>query len=223
MRLYSSSMSPFAARCRLVIHLKGIAAEIVDLPGSPKPPELYALNPIGKVPTLEHDGLVIPESEVICEYLDEIHPLPPLLPPEPAKRAQLRALARIADLYLMTQVFALFPYLSLGDADGGSVRAIFERIDRALGQLDHFLPGDAWAVGDSLTLADCALIPHLGFVGLLLPYFAEHAVSTDPPKIAAYRSGMRRDPQAARVLDEMETAYRAFEQRLLARRAKEAV
>jgi len=60
-------------------------------------PAYLALNPNGVIPTLVHDGQPVIESTVICEYLDEVFPDPPLSPPDPAGRAAMRAWLRFID------------------------------------------------------------------------------------------------------------------------------
>jgi glutathione S-transferase len=222
-KLYSSWLSPFAGRCRMQIYAKGIAAEILDLPGNPKPAVVYALNPIGKVPTLEHDGVVVVESEVIAEYLEEIHPEPSLLPASAVDRARVRTLARVADLYVTAPAFTLFAQVDPRSRDEAAVRAALDRIEKGLGYLEHFLAGDPYAVGDRLTLADCALVPHLGFSTLLRSLFAEDDACARHPKLAAYRVESRRGEAAARVLGEIERAFAGLRQRFAERFAAQAM
>ena len=75
MKLYEASLSPFAARCRIQIYAKGLSVEIAPPPGGLGSDEFRRVNPIGKVPVLDLGaGVVLPESEVICEYLEDAHP-----------------------------------------------------------------------------------------------------------------------------------------------------
>jgi glutathione S-transferase len=92
-RFYYGSGSPFSWRVQLVLEEKGLAYEPVLLSfekGEHKSPEHLARSPHGKVPALEHDGLTLYESSAIVEYLEERFPDPPLLPRDPAARAQVR-------------------------------------------------------------------------------------------------------------------------------------
>ena len=83
-------------RVRIAMNLKGIgyadAAHHLRR-GDHRTADYLALNPQGLLPALETDGAVLTQSLAICEYLDETHPEPPLLPAEPLARAQVRALA----------------------------------------------------------------------------------------------------------------------------------
>src|SRR5512141_3329352 len=98
MKLYTADLSPYSARVRMQIYAKGIANIVFELPehwGMPKFREKF---PIGRVPVLDIDGDLIPESEVIAEYLEETYPEPSLLGATPRESAQIRVLARLADV-----------------------------------------------------------------------------------------------------------------------------
>ncbi len=101
LKLYSRHASPFASRCRIQVYAKNLPIELVEVP-APNPEEYRALNPIGKVPALDlGDGNIIPESQVICEFLEARFPEPPLLPKDPETRARAAVLSRLADLYIL--------------------------------------------------------------------------------------------------------------------------
>ena len=67
MVLYDAARCPYCARARIVLAEKGLAYDPVEIDLSDRPAWLYELNPVGRVPVLEDDGLVLPESEVIME------------------------------------------------------------------------------------------------------------------------------------------------------------
>jgi glutathione S-transferase len=85
--LYDAARCPFCARVRIVLAEKSVPYEPVEIDLSNRPSWLYEKNPAGKVPVLEEDTLVLPESAVIMEYLEERYPEPALLPSDPAQRA----------------------------------------------------------------------------------------------------------------------------------------
>ena len=90
--LYDAARCPYCARTRIVLAEKGIAYETVEIDLSDRPAWLYEMNPAGKVPVLEEDGWILPESAVIDEYLNERYPEPPLWPDDPGERAAGRLL-----------------------------------------------------------------------------------------------------------------------------------
>ena len=91
MKLYDAGTCPFCARVRIVLEEKGLEYEAVEIDLRNRPPLIYELNASGRVPVLD-DGFALPESAVIMEYIEELHPEPPLLPADPSARA----LARLA-------------------------------------------------------------------------------------------------------------------------------
>jgi len=84
--LYDAARCPYCARVRIALAEKRIAYEPVEIDLSNRPAWLYEKNPAGRVPVLEEDTLILPESVVIMEYLEERYPEPALLPADPAAR-----------------------------------------------------------------------------------------------------------------------------------------
>ena len=96
MTLFSAPSDPWSHRTRLVLAEKGIAIDLVNVDMNDLPEDLIDLNPYHSVPTLVDRDLVLYDSRVIIEYLDERFPHPPLMPIDPVTRAQFRlALYRI--------------------------------------------------------------------------------------------------------------------------------
>ena len=85
--LYDADRCPYCARVRIVLAEKGNEYETVEIDLDDRPAWIYEKNPLGKVPILEEDAFVLPESAVIGEYLEERYPEPPLWPADPAERA----------------------------------------------------------------------------------------------------------------------------------------
>src|ERR1700759_5369875 len=95
-RLYGYFRSTAAWRVRIAMNLKGLHAAQISrhlLRGDQRSPDYLKLNPQGLVPALETQGAVLTQSLAIIEYLDEVHPAPPLLPQAPLDRARVRAFA----------------------------------------------------------------------------------------------------------------------------------
>ena len=90
--LYDAARCPYCARVRIVFAEKSVAYDPVEIDLSNRPAWISDKNPKGKVPVIEEDTFVLPESHLIMEYLEERFPEPALLPADPAQRA----LARLA-------------------------------------------------------------------------------------------------------------------------------
>jgi glutathione S-transferase len=146
--LYTADRCPYAARVRIVLAEKGLGYDAVEIDLDDRPAWIYEKNPLGRVPVYEEDGgLVLPESLVIMEYLEERYPEPALWPADPAERALARlSLARFDD--------------RLGDAyyavrRGGSR----EVLDGQLAELDRALEAQPYLSGHAYGLADAGYVP----------------------------------------------------------------
>ena len=85
--LYDAARCPYCARARIVLAEKGVEYETIEIDLSDRPAWIYEKNSTGRVPVLEEDGWLLPESAVIMEYLEERYPEPPLLAADPGDRA----------------------------------------------------------------------------------------------------------------------------------------
>src|SRR5205814_9791692 len=90
MTLYSGTTDPFSQRCRIVLHEKGMDFQIIDVDLDHKPEDLSVMNPYNQVPVLVERDLVLHESNIINEYIDERFPHPQLMPADPVMRARAR-------------------------------------------------------------------------------------------------------------------------------------
>jgi glutathione S-transferase len=146
--LYDAPRCPYCARVRIVLAEKHVAYDMVEIDLSDRPSWLYDKNPTGKVPVLEDDGWVLPESAVIAEYLNERHPEPALLPADPGERAIARLLVFRFDDFSD-------PYYALrrGEESAG------EAFASELGHLDDLLGHMPFLTGRAYGLADIDYVP----------------------------------------------------------------
>jgi glutathione S-transferase len=174
--------------------------------------KLYEERPLCRIPSLEIDGDAIPESAVIAEYLEEIHPEPSLLGSTPLQNSQIRALARIGDVYLMNTAFmiarVLAPQTTIQPLVSAGAQSIVELLTGQLASsirtLDRMIGRDGFACLSRLTLADCALVPALSYVR----YTLQNRGLSDPvaanANVAAYQAAIREQEPAARLLAEFD-------------------
>ena len=146
--LYDAARCPYCARVRIALAEKGIEHEVLEVDLNDRPAWIYEKNVTGRVPVVEEDAWILPESSVILEYLDERYPEPPLLPPDPADRALARVLVFRHDDFTR-------PYYALRRGEEGAA----ERFDEQLERLDDLLSRQAWLTGAEYGLADIAYVP----------------------------------------------------------------
>lgn len=169
MRLYGYFRSTAAWRVRIALNLKGVEVEHAFCHlrhGHQRAPDYLRLNPQGLVPTLEaEDGSVLIQSLAICEWLEETHPTPPLLPTCPMERAHVRAFALVvaADTHPLQNLKVLTRLRELGIPDvevTGWARWVIGDGLRACEALLAASPGP-YCFGTAPTLADLCLVPQL--------------------------------------------------------------
>ena len=126
MKLYGSIGSPYVARVVMCARAKGLDLEPEMPEGGLKSAQYLSMNPLGKMPVLDVDGVGISESEVICEYLEDAFPERTLRPANPLDRARARLISRTFDLYVMSQTSALFRQLNPAARNQADVDAAFK-------------------------------------------------------------------------------------------------
>jgi glutathione S-transferase len=209
MKLYSWDVSPYAARVRMQIYAKGLTHIATEQTPFLLPQKFYEERPLSRIPSLEiGDGDAIPESAVIAEYLEEVYPEPSLLGSTPRENAQIRALARIGDLYLINTAFTLASLTrGIGQAAGSAgiesiVALLGGQLANSIRTLDRMIGRDGFACLGRLTLADCALVPALSYVQYLLSNRGLADPIAANANVAAYQAAIQEQEPAARILAE---------------------
>lgn len=167
-RLYHAPLSPFCRKVRLVLGEKKIDVELVEERYWEQDPDFLRRNPAGKVPILKMGGQMMPDSSAICEYIEEKHPEPPLMPRSAEARYEVRRLVAWFDDKFHAEVTSKLLYervnkklMGQGYPDSRNVkegaRAIKYHLDYMTWLLDH----RRWLAGDAMTLADFAAAAHL--------------------------------------------------------------
>jgi glutathione S-transferase len=210
MKLYSGDLSPYSARVRMQIYAKGITDIAIELPASFFTPEFRRQFPIGRIPVLDIDGDMMPESEVIAEYLEEIYPEPSMLGATPRETAHIRTIARIGDIYIMNNMFMLSGQSYAATRNQGVIDLLAGQVVRNIKALDKMIGADGFACSGRVTMADCALVPGLFMVENVAP-----ALGVDNPipanaNVAAYWAAIQTNAHAAKTLAEL---HRGLEER----------
>ena len=169
MVLYSGTSCPYSHRCRFVLFEKGMDFEVRDVDIYAKPEEIALMNPYNEVPILVERELILYESHIINEYLDERFPHPQLMPGDPLARARVRLFLFNFEKELFTQVNII---------EGRAGKATEKQLERArtqirdrLTQLSPIFLKNKYMLGDDFSMLDIALAPllwRLNFYGIEL-------------------------------------------------------
>ena len=161
MELYSGNTCIRSHQVRFVLAEKGILTEINNVDGSVVPEDLMALNPYVSLPTLIDRELILYDSRVIVEYLDERYPHPPLMPVSPVERAKLRLGLATIERDFVEPAVALD--LVLGTRVENAHRKKLKSLLTSSADLFGIKP---FFLSDVFTIVDCVIAPILWRLGL---------------------------------------------------------
>ncbi|SDW10603.1 FtsZ-binding protein FzlA [Roseicitreum antarcticum] len=167
-RLYHVPLSPFCRKVRLTLAEKKIEVELIEERYWENAPDFLRRNPAGKVPVLRYDGKTMAESQAICEYLDERHPTPPLMPRDPDARYEVRRLCAWFDDKFHHEVTRNLVYervnkkiMGQGYPDSKNIKTGATMIKFHLDYMVWLLEQRRWLAGGDMTLADFTAAAHL--------------------------------------------------------------
>lgn len=166
MTLYSGTTDVYSHRTRIVLYEKDVECQVIEIDVRKKPPELADLNPYNRVPTMVDRDLVLYESLLINEYLDERLPHPPLMPVDPVSRAKARLMLMRFD----RDWYSLLPDIERADKKT-SLRAR-NAIRDGLTVISPVFKDQQFILGEEISLVDCSLAPllwRLPIYGIELP------------------------------------------------------
>lgn len=154
MTLFSGT-DPYSHRTRIVLHEKEVEFQVVDVDSNRPPRELADYNPYNEVPTMIDRDLVLYNSLIINEYLDERLPHPPLMPVDPVSRARARIMLYRFD----RDWYSLTSEIEQSDKKkAGKARNI---IRDGLTVISPVFKEQPYILGEEISLVDCALAPIL--------------------------------------------------------------
>lgn len=155
MTLYSGTTCPFSQRCRIVLYEKGMDFQIIDIDLFSKPEDIGVMNPYNQVPILVERDLILYESNIINEYIDERFPHPQLMPADPVMRARARLFLFRFERELFSQVAVL----------EGGVAKVAEKarglIRENLVQIAPVFVKQKFMLGEEFSMLDVAIAPLL--------------------------------------------------------------
>jgi glutathione S-transferase len=194
LKLHHHPFSTFARRVRIALIEKNIPAELVEvdmIARAHRGPAYLALNPYGRVPTLEEDGFVLYESTAILEYLEATHPTPPLVPADARGRALVAMHMKLCDIQMARQTgIIIFPrrFLPKDRWDDAAMAQAKKEIEKHFAIVETQLKGKEYMVGNQYSLVEVCYTPFVEFLPLM--------EITPPPGVAAWVQRMLDRPSA---------------------------
>lgn len=209
-KLYFHPFSSFCQKVLIALYERAVPFEpvIVDLSEPDQRARLEALWPMAKFPVLSDEarGVTVPESSLIVEYLDRVHPGAPLVPADPDAAIEVRILDRFFDQYVQgpMQKAVHDNFRGEGPRDPWGVGEARRQLERAWDIIEARLEanGGPWAAGAEFTLADCAAAPALFYANIVEPFAGR-------PMLEGYYQRLLARPSFARVVEEARP-YRSF-------------
>jgi RNA polymerase-associated protein len=166
MTLYSGTTCPFSQRCRIVLYEKGMDFQIVDVDLYNKPEDLAVMNPYNRVPVLVERDLILYESNIINEYIDDRFPHPQLMPADPVMRAR----ARLFLFRFEQELFCHIDTIEKGAQKAADRARIVIR--DSLTQIAPVFVKQKYMLGDEFSMLDVAIAPllwRLDYYSIQLP------------------------------------------------------
>jgi len=166
MTLYSGTTCPFSQRCRIVLYEKGMDFQIVDVDLFNKPEDLAVMNPYNRTPVLVERDLILYESNIINEYIDDRFPHPQLMPADPVMRARAR-------LFLFRFENELFTHIeSLEKGNQKVADKARQMVCDSLTQIAPVFVKQKYMLGDEYSMLDVAIAPllwRIDYYGIQVP------------------------------------------------------
>lgn len=191
--VYGVPPSPFARKLLLVLDYKNIDYELKVVFGGSEDEDFRKISPLGKIPVLEHDGFAVPDTSVICRYVDRVFPEPPLYPEDPKLEAKACWLEEFGDTKLMEACTGLYmqrfvkPRLYGTPTDENLVgRFLHEHLPPLLAYLESVVPDAGPLVGEAISIADLTIVTCF----LTARYGDFEVDAASHPRLARYLAGM---------------------------------
>ncbi len=166
MTLYSGTTCPFSQRCRIVLYEKGMDFQIHDVDLFNKPEDLAVMNPYNRTPVLVERDLILYESNIINEYIDDRFPHPQLMPADPVMRAR----ARLFLFRFETELFCHIEHLEEGKQK--TADRARQLVRDSLAEIAPVFTKQKFMLGDEYSMLDVAIAPllwRLDYYGIQIP------------------------------------------------------
>jgi len=207
--LHSHPLSSYCWKVLVALYENGapFEARMVDF-GDPQAKAAFgAMWPTAKIPLLEDDGRIVPETSIMIEHLDRLYPgRIALLPATPDEQLEARLWDRLFDLYVMDpmQRFIAQQMRPEAERDARAIAGALEELTAAYGLIETRLGARTWAAGEAFSIADCAAAPALFYARIVQPFPPGHA------NLNSYFERLMARPSVRRAIAEARPYFQYF-------------
>jgi glutathione S-transferase len=207
--LHFHPLASFCWKVLIALYENGAPFEgrVVNLGDSEARAAFAALWPTAKIPLLEDNGRIVPETSIMIEHLDRRHPgRISLLPADPEQQLETRLWDRVFDLYVMgpMQTFIAQQLRPETDRDARTEAEAVADLRTAYDLIENRMRSRMWAAGHEFSMADCAAAPALFYAAIVSPFPPKHT------NLARYFEGLMARPSVARTISEAQPYFKYF-------------
>ena len=216
LKLCGFPISNYFNKARIAMLEKGVPFELDPACRPSQEDAFLARSPMGKVPFMEMDGgAQLSESQVICEYLEDVYPQKPLYPRDALERARVRELITIMELHMELVARRLYPhaFFGRGPASDELKQAVEKDLAKGVRAFRMRAKFDPYVAGSDLTLADCAAFVHLPLVSLATKVVYGQDILESMPQIKGYLKMIGERPAFRTVNEDRKAAPAAMQKK----------
>ena len=206
MILYDLPISSYGCKTRILLRHKRIWWQSVAPPGGHGSPAYCQINPAGTIPALDDNGFALSDSEAIAEYINEIAPIPAMLPANVKERAMARSLSRFHDSRIEPVLRAYFGQVTTANQDATFIIDNAILLQKRFDQLAKMVTPRPFLCGSELSLADCGFVPSFAILNRLQVILG-FSIDLDE-SLCTYEAALANHPS---VIEELHGYYEALD------------
>ena len=191
MILYYSPLSNYCSKVKFLIDYKDIEVDLILPPGGYGSDIFKKISPLGSIPALKHNNMILHESEIINEYLNELYPDPPMLTNDIELNAKIRMISRFHDTKLEPSIRSFFKYKKKTKYSYNDIVKDFANAERQLKIFNTIINDTKYIAKDEITLADCSFPSWFALFDIFCNHFKRQITLKD--KIENYYKNLLND------------------------------
>ena len=176
MILYYSPLSNYCSKVKFLIDYKNIEVDLIPPPGGYGSDIFKKISPLGSIPTLKHNNIILYESEIINEYLNELYPTPPMLTNDIELNAKIRMISRFHDTRLEPSIRSFFKFKKETKYNYNDIAIDFKNLENQLKIFNNIINDNKYIAKDAITLADCSFPSWFALFDIFCDHFKKQII-----------------------------------------------